>query len=234
VIAVSSGGKMGATARTDGFPCYGLPSGYPPRSALGYSLGVLLQAFDAFGVKAVSKQDLHKAAEFLDGESRKFTDLRRKDNPAMAISRLLVGRFPLLVAEEGSMEPVGFRWKCQLNENSKIHASFMPVPEMCHNEIVGWKRLAATQAYYKSLIAVALRSPDEHPRVRLRLNIIQDLVVKNKGKAIDVQVKGATPFERMLYGIHLGDVVSLYLAARNGADPTEIDNIDTLKHKLGQ
>jgi hypothetical protein len=37
----------------------------------------------------------------------------------------------------------------------------------------------------------------------------------------------------MLYLIHLGDVVSLYLAVRHGADPTEIENINALKKRLG-
>jgi glucose/mannose-6-phosphate isomerase len=50
---------------------------------------------------------------------------------------------------------------------------------------------------------------------------------------VDVFGRGSSFFEQMLYLIHLGDVTSLYLAAVNGVDPTEIDNIRTLKDTLG-
>ena len=34
--------------------------------------------------------------------------------------------------------PVAYRWKCQINENAKLPAFFSELPEVDHNEIVGW------------------------------------------------------------------------------------------------
>ncbi len=234
VLCVTSGGRIAEIAESKHLDRVLIPAGYPPRSALGFSLGVLLQIFDGFGVSPVSKEAFNRAAAFMTRESAKLADLKNKSNAAAQLAKKLKGRFPLISAAEGSLESVGFRWKCQFNENSKIHAAVLAVPEMCHNEIVGWKRLAATKPYYGALAAVLLRSPDEHPRVKLRMNVIRGLVEKNRGKAFEAQAKGATAFERLLYLVHLGDVVSLYLAVLNGADPTEIENINFLKKKLGQ
>ena len=234
VVCASSGGKVGRLAKEKGYPWYVLPPGYPPRSALGFSLGVLLQMFDAFGVRAVSKPDLDGAVDFLAKESRTLADLKRKDNRAVLLAGKLAGTLPLLYAAVDSLEPAGFRWKCQLNENAKMHAGFIPLPEMNHNEIVAWKRLPANRKYYQALTAVLLRSPYEHPRIRLRMETTRGLIAKNKGKTVDVTARGSSFFEQMLYLIHLGDVVSLYLAVLNGEDPTEIDNIHFLKNKLSQ
>jgi glucose/mannose-6-phosphate isomerase len=232
IVCVSSGGKIGDIAGKNRFTWSVLPTGYPPRSALGFSLGVLLQMFDAFGVKAVSKSALNGAAAFLQKESKELADPKRKNNPAVLLSKRLAGSFPLLYAPADTLDSVGVRWKCQFNENSKMHAAFFPLPEMNHNEIVAWKRLPANRTFFPALVAVLLRTRDEHPRIRLRSAITRELVEKNKGKVVDVYGKGSSFFEQVLYLIHLGDVVSLYLAVLNGIDPTEIDNINYLKNKL--
>jgi glucose/mannose-6-phosphate isomerase len=76
---------------------------------------------------------------------------------------------------------------------------------MNHNEIVAWKRLPANRAFYPALAAVFLRTRDEHPRIRLRMETTAALVLKNRGKTVDVFGRGSSFFEQMLYLIHLGD-----------------------------
>jgi len=234
VVCVSTGGKIGELAKAGRLPWYILPPGYPPRAALGFSMGVLLQMFHAFGVWNGSVRIFEDAASFIDGEGRALADLKRKDNPAVLLARRLAGTFPLIYAAVDSLEPVGLRWKCQFNENAKMHAAFVPLPEMNHNEIVAWKRLPSNRTFYPALTAVLLRTPDEHPRIRLRMETTRDLILKNRGRAVDVVGRGSSLFEQMLYLIHLGDVTSLYLAVLNGVDPTEIDNIHYLKDTLGR
>jgi len=38
--------------------------------------------------------------------------------------------------------------------------------------------------------------------------------------------------DQIMYGVALGDFVSIYLAILNGIDPTPVDIIETFKHKL--
>jgi glucose/mannose-6-phosphate isomerase len=234
VICVTSGGKLGDMAREHGWPVIALPTGYPPRAALGFGLGALLQLFSAFGVGSLTREHLGAAASFLEKQGRIWADLKKKDNPAVLLAKKLAGRFPLLYGSQDTLEPVAFRWKCQFNENSKIHTACASVPEMNHNEIVGWKRIEAVKGFYPSLIGVFLRTKSEHPRIRIRMDVAQELVARNRGKSVEVTAKGTSPFEEILYLVHFGDVVSLYLAVLNGVDPTEIDNILYLKAKLGK
>jgi hypothetical protein len=45
---------------------------------------------------------------------------------------------------------------------------------------------------------------------------------------------GETRTERLLWAVLLGDLLSLELAARSGADPTPVDVIESLKDRLGR
>lgn len=140
----------------------------------------------------------------------------------------------MIYADANRLEPVGFRWKTQLNENSKTHAFFMPVPEMNHNEIIGWEILNGTKTFFPHLMAVLLRAPEEHPRVTLRMEITKELIDKNGGTFIEINAEGDNFLDRLLYLVWFGDWVSIYLALLYGADPTEIKNINYLKNKLNQ
>ena len=44
-----------------------------------------------------------------------------------------------LIYGAGPMGAVAYRWKTQLNENAKMHAFSHALPELAHNEIVGWQ-----------------------------------------------------------------------------------------------
>lgn len=234
LVAVTSGGKLAEIAHEKHCPVYFLPSGYPPRASLGYSLGVLLAFFSKLGVGPFSKKHVEQAATFLEKEGKGLADPARKENPVWSVAKQLKGRFPLLYAGTETLEPVGFRWKCQFNENSKMHAAYIGIPEMNHNEIVAWKKLEAVNGFYSSLVAVFLRSQKDSPRIRLRMELTRELVLKNRGKAIEVTGKGSSFLEEMLYLIYFGDLVSVFLAGLNKVDPTEIENINYLKLHLSK
>lgn len=234
MVAVTSGGKLAEIAQEKQYPVYFLPSGYPPRATLGYSLGVLLAFFAKLGINKYSKKDVEQTATFLEKAGKVLADPSAKENPVLSVAKQLKGKFPLLYAGTETLDPVGFRWKCQLNENSKMHAAYLGIPEMNHNEIVAWKKLEAVNGFYSSLIAVFLRSQKDSPRIQLRMKLTQALVSKNRGKVIEVVGKGASFLEEMLYLIYFGDLVSVFLAVLNKVDPTEIENINYLKHHLSK
>ena len=45
---------------------------------------------------------------------------------------------PIIVTEE-DLSSIGYRLKSQLNENSKMLSYNITIPEMNHNEIIGWE-----------------------------------------------------------------------------------------------
>lgn len=234
IVCVSSGGKLFEMAKSGGYGLFELPSGYPPRAALGYSLGVLLAFFHRLGIGEISRDQIVKASSFLKkiGETWRRPD--HPDNDSLLLAQRMYGKVPLIYSSGEACEAVGFRWKTQLNENSKTHAFYQPFPEMNHNEIVGWESLPATQDFSSRCIMVLLRMVDDNPRIRLRMDITKTLVEKSGGKVLEVIAQGSSFLERLLYLLYLADFVSFYLAVLYGVDPTEIQQIDHLKKRLSE
>ncbi len=234
VLCIASGGSLAKMAQDHRLPLFLLPKGYPPRGALGFSLGTLLNVFTRMGVGSLSETALLTAVADVERRGSSWHNPENPKNQPFAIAQKLMGKIPLIYADTDRLEPVALRWKTQFNENSKTHAFFAPLPEMNHNEIIAWVGLDGTRTFFQHLTALLLRTPEEHPRVAMRMEITRELIQKNHGTVVEVPTEGDDRLSRMLYLIHLGDWVSLYLALLYGVDPTEIDNINYLKTRLNQ
>lgn len=232
ILCVTSGGQLGELARNKGFPVFSLPEGYPPRAALGYSLGVFLYIFGNTGGGGVSEANLVATVSFLKKYEKSWTPAEGSECLPLTLASEIRGKIPLINASSEGLEAVGLRWKAQFNENSKTHAFYHSFPEMNHNEIVGWEYLSATKTFFPHLIMLMLRSADDSPRIRLRMDITKRIVKAGGGKVLEVEAEGKTALSRMLYLIFLGDLVSHYLAMLYGVDPTEINKINQLKNEL--
>lgn len=232
VVCVTSGGHLGEIAETEGYPVFRLPSGYPPRAALGYSLGVCLRFFRRLGIGETMENDLSEAVSFLRQKGKLWVEGDGPDNLPLSLAEQFCGRIPLMSASVDRLAAVGLRWKTQLNENSKTHAFHLPFPEMNHNEIVGWERLKETEGFFSRLLMVLLRDPEDYPRLRLRMEVTKRLVAEDGGEVVEVMAEGVSLLTRLLYLVHLGDLLSFYLAILYGVDPTEIRKIDALKREL--
>jgi glucose/mannose-6-phosphate isomerase len=117
-----------------------------------------------------------------------------------------------------------------VNENAKQPAFCHELPEMDHNEIVGWAGAAEAGRFS----AVFLEDSDQHPRERERFELTAKLIEPAADRVIRWETEGETRTERMLGAVMLGDLVSLQLAAARGVDPSPVDVIERLKDELGR
>lgn len=221
-VAITSGGTMLETARARGLDHIVIPGGNPPRTMLAYSLvqqffvlhhfGIIGDGFagairTAANMLADEKEGIRKAAQELTGK--------------------LVGK-RLVIYSEANTEAVSIRFRQQVNENSKELCWHHAIPEMNHNELVGW-------AGGRDDIAVLIfRHKEDHERSQIRMEINKDVFRKYTPHIHDVWSRGDNAFARQLYLINLGDWVSYYWAERKGVDPTEIAVINMLKGKLAE
>ena len=120
------------------------------------------------------------------------------------------------------------RWRQQLNENSKLLANVEVFPEMNHNELVGW------ESGDETCVAVLVRTPDDHPRTQLRMDITAKVFQDQGADVIEVEPDGETSWARLLDAVWLGDWMSLILAERAEIDPVDIRFIDYLKQTLSR
>jgi glucose/mannose-6-phosphate isomerase len=140
-------------------------------------------------------------------------------------------RLPVIYSPTEHLDSVNLRWRTQLAENAKVLAYGNVLPEMNHNELVGWN---VQKRLMKDIVVVVLRDADEHSRVRVRLELTKRIIAKYSPRVIETRSEGKSLLARMFSLIHLGDWVSYYLAILNEVDPTPVKVIDYLKTELGK
>lgn len=222
IVCVTSGGKIADIADKKKMDCILLPAGMPPRSCLGYSLLqslFVLQHFDL--LKTDFEKEINAAIKLLEKDEK---DIQKQ---AKALTKKLVGKTPIIYAAS-DFEGVAIRFRQQINENSKMLCWHHVVPEMNHNELVGWRDKDANRA------VVFLRNENDYDRTQLRMEINKKVIKKYTSNITELWSKGKSYFERAFYIIHLTDWVSVYLAAARDMDDTEVKVIDFLKGELAK
>ncbi len=101
----------------------------------------LLATLEAAGLCPEHAGDVAAAAEQLEADNAVLgPDSAEGDNPAKALARRLEKRLAVVYGA-GATAPVARRWKGQINENAKAPAFFNELPELDHNELMGWTSL---------------------------------------------------------------------------------------------
>lgn len=228
-IGVTSGGELMLNAAKEGFDYIKIPGGMPPRAALGYSFVPLYRIFQHLGFLDEGTAALKETATFLSEKNELFSD--PEDNEALNLAKELNDTLPIFYSDATVMEPVNLRWRGQFAENAKTLAYGNTLPEMNHNEIVGWERIVHLTG---RLSVVMLQDREDNPRVQRRMEIVEELVEDQTASMHVLKTRGQTRLTRMFSLIQLADWTSFYLAILNNVDPTPIAKIDLLKSKLAE
>ncbi len=72
------------------------------------------------------------------------------------------GHLPFIYSPAEHLDAVNLRWRSQIAENAKQLSHGYVLPEMNHNELVGWKILPDMM---KQISVVFLKDSGTHPRV---------------------------------------------------------------------
>lgn len=222
VICITSGGKLAEMAQKNRLGLLQIPGGNPPRSCLGYSLTQLICILHHYGIVPDSTiNQLQTAIDILNTHSANIKQEAEK------LSRALHRKIPVIYAD-ASIEGVAVRFRQQLNENSKMLAWHHVVPEMNHNELVGWSQKN------ENLAVVFLRNRDDFARNQTRMDINRKIIEKYAASVHDIWSVGNSRIEQTMYHIHFCDWVSFYLSELNGVDIMDIQVIDYLKGELSK
>jgi glucose/mannose-6-phosphate isomerase len=231
IVCITSGGQLEAMAAKDSVPVIRIPGGLPPRAALGYSLMTLLAALEAMGIIPPMTESVQEALTLL-ADLRKEYGVSNPEtrNAAKTIAHSLKGKLVVIYGSNGITDAVAYRWRSQIEENGKNLASHHQLPEMNHNELVGWQHPAEV---LQRAGVVFLRDKGDHPQVQRRFELTREVIAAKAGAVHEVWSKGDSLLARVLSVIYLGDFISLYLAYLNNADPTPVQVIESFKTKLG-
>jgi glucose/mannose-6-phosphate isomerase len=232
IICIASGGRLAQLAATDGVDAVTVPGGLPPRAALGFSSLALLGCLVKIGVLPGFGADLEETADLLSTLALRYgSKADPKSNAAMNIALSLHGRIAAIYAASGLLEAAAARWRGQIEENAKNLAFHHLLPEMNHNEILGWE---CPEEALSGLGAIFLRDQEDHPQVQRRFDLTMGLVARRAGIVHEIWSEGNSRLARLFSVLYLSDFVSYYLGLLNGVDPVKIDAIDFLKRELGR
>lgn len=214
VVIITSGGKLKGIAEDDNIPLIEIPTGLPPRSAIAYLLIPMLNVLANCKLISDPTSDIKKSINGL-----------KKFGPGLAhgIALDFYKKLPIIYASD-KYKGLVTRWKNQFNEDSKVLALGNVFSELDHNEIEGYSKMSAN---YKVLV---IRDKEDYLRIKKRMKITENII--GRKNVDELWLQGKSKIEKLLYGIHVGDWVSYYLAELEGIDPLEVHKIDYLKSQL--
>ncbi len=228
IVTVTSGGELARRAEELGLARVPAPSGFQPRAALGFLAMGSLGALEGVGLVPVLDRELEEAAAVLEATAARLAPGRaREENVAKDLALRIGDRVPVVWGAEGIGAVAAARWKTQMNENAKVPAFASSLPELDHNEVVGWSAGAGDRFFL-----VALRHEGEHPDVATRFPLSIEIAERSGIAHEEVWASGLSLLARVLSLVMTGDFASVYLGIARGEDPTPVVAIDRLKRAL--
>ena len=222
VVGICSGGKLKDICEQNQLDCIIVPKGFPPRAALAYSLAQQLIILTKFKlISSRSFDELKNCSEFLN-KYKEEIKLKAKE-----IVKVINNTNSVIYAES-PYESVAIRGKQQFNENGKYLCRYHVIPEMNHNELLGWGSGDENHS------AIFLYNGDMNTSNLKRFKLTQKIIENQTKNVISVISRGENQIEESMYFIHILDWTSYYLGNERGVDVMEIEKIDFLKTELSR
>jgi glucose/mannose-6-phosphate isomerase len=230
MVAMTSGGELGARMKASGAHVQAVPSGMPPRAALFHAWVPMTLLPGALGWCPDPAPGWREAAALArDRRATLGVAAPESANAAKRLARECAGRYALVYAANGPMGAVALRWRHQLNENAKLLGHSATVPELNHNEIVGWQDAGER---HRNISLILLRDREDAAESATRLDLTAEYAARQGAAVHEVRTTGESRIARLASVVQFGDYLSLYLALLGGVDPTDITSIDEFKRRL--
>ena len=229
VIAITAGGELAKRAKSDAVelirvPLENEPSDFQPRNSVGYLLtyGVRLLQAAGFGDDLVG--DIESA--LIDYEN----NCEGIEDRAKQTAQWINGNIPIVYSTASLFNSLARTMKIKFNENAKYAAFAGALPEVNHNEMIGFESDIGT-----GFRIIYLSDPSDSDAVINRFDTMSRLFEERGYSHVQtrmVDLIGDTRLGRVLGGISFGDWCSYHLAMLRGVDPTPVDFIEDFKAAL--
>jgi glucose/mannose-6-phosphate isomerase len=224
LASICSGGELEKLSKKNRIPLARIPKGIQPRMALGYQFSAL--------IKILSNA---KIANFKQSELllEKKINSKNIENRAKKMAKKLKGKIPIIYSSE-DWQILGYIWKINFNENSKIMAFNNIFPELNHNEMVGYTNCKAQFTNKKSgFYTIIIRDlKNDNPDVLKRMKLTSELI-KEKNTSVDfINLESNNLFERIFSNVLSANFTAYYLALEYKIDPEPVKMVEDLKAKL--
>jgi glucose/mannose-6-phosphate isomerase len=225
-LCVSTGGQLLNLAKEKHLVGWKFDHKGQPRSAVGFSFGMLLNLFSRMKLipdqETALKNTVSEMQEYLNEIN---AEVPVSSNLAKRVAGQAINRFLVILGAE-HLEPVARRWKTQINELAKCWAQFEFLPEADHNTLAG---LVFPEKNLQNTYAIFLDSKNYHPRNHKRMEQTFSEFMLSGICTDKVLISKDMILNEMWKMILLGDFVSYYLAMGYQIDPTPIDSLENFR-----
>ena len=232
LVIISTGGELSKRAGQKNIPVWSFDHKGQPRAAVGFSFGLLLALLARLRLIPDPSRDLYAAVEAMKkSQTHLRADVPAVHNPAKRYAGQLMGRW-VTVFGAGTLAPVARRFKTQINEVAKAGANFEFLPEADHNTLAG--TVHPEEVLVPHTMALFLRSPSDHPRNRLRVELTKQAFMLEGINTDFLDARGDSLLAHIWTLILFGDYMAYYLAIAYGVDPTPIQALVNIKDEMSR
>ncbi len=230
IVVIGTGGELVKRGKEQNATVWAFDHAGQPRSAVGFTFGLLLAMFERLGLLPDQKANVEDAiAAMTRTQQHLKADVPAAKNPAKRYAGQLMGRWVTFVGS-GMTAVIARRWKDQINKMAKAGASFEALPEADHGTLSGiFNPQETLNAHTMTLF---LRAPSDHPRNRLRSDMTRQAFLLEGMNTDYVDARGNSPLAHLWTLILFGDYMAYYLAMGYGIDPAPISALAEFKEAL--
>ena len=224
ILILTKGGQLADFGKENKIPSYIFsgelnPSGVP-RLGNGYSVLGLLGLLYKAGIIEIDENSLKEAL------NKVFKDQEEIRNNALETVETFENKIPIVLAAEhlsGNAQIL----RNQFNETSKTFSALYLIPDLNHHLMEGLQFPKENNLYF-----ILLDSDNYSEKIKKRVLLTRDVILKNGHKVFDYNPKGKDKYEDFLKTMIFGSYITLYLGLIYDQNPAVNPWVDYFKEKL--
>ena len=222
IAAFSSGGIMKHFCENKNLFHQEIPMIHSPRASFPKYLFSILNVFKE--ILPIKEVDIKKSINDLDVTRNDiFSKNLNENNISLKLAKW-INNIPLIYYPWG-LQSAAIRFKNSLQENAKIHAITEDVIEACHNGVVAWETNSKVQP-------ILIRGNDDFFKTIERWEILKEYFEEKNIEFFEVKSNNSDILSKIVNLIYLLDYASIYHAVLKKIDPTPVNTINYIKHRL--
>lgn len=221
IVGLAKGGKLAKLCPRDKEAFVKYPpeiASFQPRFALGYVFGAMVQVL--INCRLIPDFTVEINDFIANFQPANFEELGKK------LAQKSKNLIPIFYASTRYGKSVARICKIIINETSKTQAFWNVLPEMNHNEMVGFTKLIG------GFHIIIWEDRLEHPRILKRMKALAVLLRKKGLLVSEAAMEGKTVLEKIFNTLMVGSWLSYYLALAYHQDPLPVEMVEEFKKKI--
>lgn len=213
LAVITVGGQLLKLAQENLMPHIQMPDmGMQPRMALGLNFRALMKIIgENFALKETGSLAKELIPESLEIAGKEIATKIGDATPIVYSSR-----------HNG---PLAYAWKVIFNETAKIPAFSNVLPELNHNEMVGFLSAKSSEKYH----FIFLKDASDEPKILKRMEILAKLYKEKKLFFQTINLESQNIFLKIFSSLILAHWTAYHIAQLSGADPDDISTVEEFK-----